>query len=124
MRQLVFNCIQWLSHRQKISAVRAAHKKWGDGWVAPDRLPLSSRLDLARSHAPFNAHLMEEMYAEILRLCARPIEKSPWMWVPLNLFEELEQHLDACDNSKKRKAMHACAQWMTQSKNLRRTVHV
>lgn len=124
MRQMIYHCIQWLSRWQNTSAVRSAHKQWGNGWLAPDKLPLSSRLDLARSHAPFNVHLMEEVYEEILRLCARPIDKSPWMWVPLDVCAAIEDHMESCATEKKRNAMRACAQWMSCSNNLRRTIHV
>lgn len=124
MKQVIYRCIQWLSHRQNTSAVRCAHKQWGNGWLAPDKLSLSSRLDLARSHAPFNVHLMEEVYQEILRLCARPIDKSPWMWVPLDINSVIEEHVDNCPSDKKRSAMRACAQWMSRPNNLRRTIHM
>lgn len=126
MKQLIYHCIQWLTRRQNKSAVREAHKQWGDGWLAPDRLTLSLRLDLARSHTPFNAHLMEEVYQDILQLCARPIEKSPWMWLPLDLHTTVENHLQTPDtqtSEKKRKAMIACAQWMSNSNHLCRTRH-
>jgi len=116
-------CVQWLHQRQKILAVRSAHRQWGDGWLAPDRLPLSTRLSLARSHTPFNVHLMEEVYHEILRVCGRPIEKSPWMFLPLDFPTILQSHVDQCPNDKRRRALSACAKWMTTN-NLRRTTHL
>lgn len=131
MKKIVYNCIQWLDARQKKAAVRVAHKQWGHGRVAPHHLPLSKRLSLCRANLPFNQPLMEEVYQEILNICARPIEKSPWVWLPLNIVEQVEEHLSNVSFSnasmytdKKIRAMRACAQWMSTPNNLRCTINV
>lgn len=126
MKKIVYKCIQWWDTRQKKAAVRSAHKQWGHGRVAPRQLTLSKRFSLCRTNLPFNQPLMEEVYQEILNICARPIDKSPWVWLPLNIVEEVEQHLsNACTyTEKKMRAMRACAQWMSTPHNLRRTISV
>lgn len=122
MRKMAYNCIQWFIHRQKKSAVRAAHKQWGHGRLAPHRLSFSQRLSLCRAHQPFNQRLMEDVYHEILRVCAKPIEKSPWMWLPLNVVEHIDEHLQQSDySSKKISAMRSCAKWMSLANNLPKT---
>lgn len=127
VKKNVYNkCIQWWRERQKRAAVRIAHKQWGHGRVAPYQLPLSKRFSLCRTNLPFNQPLMEEVYQEILNVCARPMEKTPWVWLPLNIVEEVEQHLSNAltYTDKKIRAMRACAQWMSTPNNLRHTINV